>query len=80
MSVRFFLDKTRQKKHCGGEVVLRCAICIRGKRLTTTAGFSIQPELWDQNNQKVKLSTVSGKSVIVDGLTARDMNSRLKCK
>ena len=30
MSVRFFLDKTRQKKHSGGEVVLRCAICIRG--------------------------------------------------
>ena len=78
MSVRFFLDKTRQKKHSGGEVVLRCAICIRGKRLTTTAGFSIQPELWDQDNQKVKLSTVSGKSVIIDGLTARDLNSRLK--
>ena len=78
MSVRFFLDKTRQKKHSGGEVVLRCAICIRGKRLTTTAGFSIQPDLWDQDNQKVKLSTVSGKSVIIDGLTARDLNSRLK--
>jgi hypothetical protein len=77
MAVRFFLDKTRQKKS-GGEVLVRCSISIRGKRLTTTAGFSILPELWDQNKQKVKLSTIRGKSVIVEGLTARDLNSRLK--
>ena len=78
MSVRFFLDKTRQKKHSDGKVDIRCAICIRGKRLTTTAGFSILPELWDQDNQKVKLYTVNGKSVTIEGLTARELNSRLK--
>ena len=78
MSVRFFLNKTRQNKRGNGDVLVRCAICIKGKRLTTSAGFSILPELWDQENQKVKLSTASGKSVVVDGLTARDLNSRLK--
>ena len=78
MSVRFFLDKTRIKKHGDGAVNVRCAICIKGKRLTTTAGFSILPELWDQENQKVRLSTPNGKSVVIDGQTARDLNSRLK--
>lgn len=78
MSVRFFLDKTRTKKHGDGAVTVRCAVCIKGKRLTTTAGFSILPELWDQENQKVRLSTATGKSVVVDGQTARDYNARLK--
>ena len=79
MSVRFFLDKTRIKRNQNeGCVTLRCAICIRGKRLTTTAGFSILPELWDQENQKVRLSTSNGKSVVIGGLSARDLNSRLK--
>jgi len=79
MSVRFFLDKTRIKRNQNdGSVALRCAICIRGKRLTTTAGFSIPPELWDQESQKVRLSTTNGKSVIIGGLSARDLNSRLK--
>ena len=79
MSVRFFLDKTRIKRNQNeGSVTLRCAICIRGKRLTTTAGFSILPELWDQEGQRVRLSTPNGKSVVVSGLTARELNSRLK--
>lgn len=78
MSVRFYLDKSRQKKHSDGEVAVRCSICIRGKRLTTTAGFSIKPDLWDQDNQKVKLSTGANKPVMVGSLTARELNSRLK--
>ena len=78
MSVRFFLDKTRTKKHSDGAVTVRCAVCIKGKRLTTTAGFSIHPDLWDQDSQKVRLSTPTGKSVVVDGQTAREYNARLK--
>ena len=80
MSVRFFLDKTREKKRNQneGNVTLRCAICIKGTRLNTTAGFSLPPELWDHESQKVRLSTSNGKSVVIDGLSARDLNSRLK--
>ena len=77
MSVRFFLDKSHQKRRGDGEVTVRCAICIKGKRLTTTAGFSIKPELWEQDTQKVKLSYAT-KPVMVGRLTARELNSKLK--
>ena len=77
MSVRFFLDKTREKKRGDGDVTVRCAICIQGKRLTTTAGFSIKPEYWNQNTQRILLS-YAGKPVMIGSLTARELNSKLK--
>lgn len=74
MSVRFFLEGRPNKK---GEHPVRCQICIKGKRLSTTVGFSLKPEFWDQEGQKVKL-TFAGKPITGVKLTPKELNSRLK--
>lgn len=74
MSVRFFLEGRPNKK---GEHPVRCQICIKGKRLSTTVGFSLKPEFWDQDGQKVKL-TFAGKPITGVKLTPKELNSRLK--
>ena len=74
MSVRFFLEGRPNKK---GEHPVRCQICIKGKRLSTTVGFSLKPEYWDQDGQKVKL-TFAGKPITGTKRTPKELNSRLK--
>lgn len=74
MSVRFFLEGRPNKK---GEHPVRCQICIKGKRLSTTVGFSLKAEFWDQDGQKVKL-TFGGKPITGTKRTPKELNSRLK--
>lgn len=75
MAVNFYIDKRPNKQ---GEVAVRCSISIQGKRLTTTAGFSIKPEYWDSPSQRV-LSSFGGKAVVNSkGISAKMLNAKLK--
>jgi len=75
MAVKFYIDKRLNKE---GEAPIRCSVSIQGKRLLTTTGASIKPEHWDNSLQKVILSA-DGKAVTNSkGVTARQLNARLK--
>jgi len=75
MAVKFYIDKRLNKE---GEAPIRCSVSIQGKRLLTTTGASIKPEHWDNSSQKVIISA-DGKAVTSSkGVTARQLNARLK--
>lgn len=75
MAVNFYLEKRLSKQ---GEAPIRCSITIQGKRLVTTTGYSISPEFWNVDGQKVLLSA-SGKPVEnAKGIRAKVINAHLK--
>ena len=75
MAVKFYLDKRLSKQ---GEAPIRCSIMIQGKRLLTTTGYSIAPECWSSDAQKVLLSA-GGKPVVnFKGTKAKAINAYLK--
>lgn len=75
MAVKFYLEKRLNKQ---GEAPIRCSVMIRGKRLTTTTGYSIRPEHWNASRQEIKLSA-NGKPVANSrGVKAKVINGHLK--
>lgn len=75
MAVKFYLEKRLSKQ---GEAPIRCSIMIQGKRLLTTTGYSIAPDFWNSEAQKVLLSA-EGKSVVnFKGIKAKVINAYLK--
>lgn len=75
MAVKFYLDKRLSKQ---GEAPIRCSVMIQGQRLLTTTGYSIEPDCWDNDAQKVLLTT-AGKSVVnTRGVKAKVINAYLK--
>lgn len=75
MAVNFYIEKRLSKE---GEAPIRCSISIQGKRLITTTGSSINPECWDSTAQRVCLSH-GGKAVVNSkGVSARQLNTKLK--
>lgn len=75
MAVNFYIEKRLNKQ---GEAAVRCSISIQGQRLTTTTGFSILPELWDNTTQRIVLSS-DGKAVFNSkGVSAKMLNAKLK--
>ena len=75
MAVNFYIEKRLNKQ---GEAAVRCSISIQGQRLTTTTGFSISPELWDNTTQRIVLS-FDGKAVFNSkGVSAKMLNAKLK--
>lgn len=75
MAVKFYLEKRLSKQ---GEAPIRCSIMIQGKRLLTTTGYSIAPDCWNGDAQKVLLS-VGGKPVVnFRGIKAKVINAYLK--
>ena len=75
MAVKFYLEKRLSKE---GEAPIRCSISIQGKRVITTTGMSIAPDLWDSTAQKIPL-TFKGKPVVNSkGISAKLLNARLK--
>ena len=75
MAVNFYIEKRLNKE---GEAPIRCSISIQGQRLVTTTGSSINPEFWDSTVQRV-LTSHRGKPVVNSkGVTARQLNTKLK--
>ncbi len=75
MAVKFYLEKRLNKQ---GEAPIRCSIAIKGKRIITTTGYSIAPDCWDSNKQKV-ISTFKSKPVENSkGVKAMVINTHLK--
>lgn len=75
MATKFYLE-TRPNKR--GEVLVRCSISIHGKRLLTTAGMAVNPGAWNDGKQQVK-ATFAGKPYAnTKGMTAKEINARLK--
>ena len=60
MPVKFYLDNRPNKK---GDFPIKVSIVIEKERLLTSAGFSISPEKWNADTQKVKnkYSNASGQ-------------------
>ena len=73
MAVKFYLDKRPNKTT--DEVHIRVSISVKGCRLLSTVGYSINPETWDSTNQRVqpKFKTVNKKEA-----TSKIVNARLK--
>lgn len=75
MAVNFYIEKRLNKQ---GEAAVRCSISIQGQRLTTTTGFSIKPDFWDNTTQRV-LTSADGKSIYnKKGVSAKMLNAHLK--
>ena len=75
MAVKFYLDKRQNKQ---GEAPIRCSIMVRGKRLLTTTGYSINPDYWNADRQEIRQS-VGGKQVCNSkGVKAKVINGHLK--
>ena len=66
MAVNFYLEKRLSKQ---GEAPIRCSITIQGKRLVTTTSYSISPEFWNVDGQKVLLSASVRKKENVIAVT-----------
>ena len=75
MATKFYLE-SRSKKN--GEALIRCSISIHGKRLLTTTGITVNPQVWNEEKQQVKV-TIAGKQVVnAKGMKAKEINARLK--
>ena len=75
MAVKFYLDKRLSKQ---GEAPIRCSVMIQGQRHLTTTGYSIVPDCWDNDAQKVLLNH-AGKSVVnYKGVKTKVINAYLK--
>ena len=75
MAVKFYLDKRLNKQ---GEAPIRCSVMIKGKRLLTTTGYSIAPEYWNADGQKVVLSAGGRQVANSKGVKAKIINGHLK--
>lgn len=51
MAISFYLSNKPDKK---GDYPIRVSISVKGTRLLSTAGYSISPEKWNANKQRVK--------------------------
>lgn len=58
MAVRFYLDNRPNKS---GDHPIRVGISLNNDRLLTSTGFSIAPEKWDIDNQRVKQGCSNAK-------------------
>lgn len=75
MAVKFYLDKRLNKQ---GEAPIRCSVMIKGKRLLTTTGYSIAPDWWNADGQKVVLSAGGRQVANSKGVKAKVINGHLK--
>lgn len=69
MATRFYLDNRPDKR---GDHPIRVGVSMNGKRFLTSTGFSIAPEKWDENKQRVKQRCSNSR-----GHTFTVINSRL---
>lgn len=72
MPVKFYLDNRPNKS---GELPIRVSILIKNSRLLSTVGYSVRPETWDPEKQRVipNFKTVNNLSA-----TPKIINDRLK--
>ncbi len=71
MAVKFYLDKRPANKK--GEVAVRVSIYIKAVRAISTIGYTVSPEAWMQDEQKVDSTYKNSK-----GVTAKVINTRIK--
>ena len=58
MPVIFYLEKRANKK---GENPIRLSAIVKGARIQSTTGFSINPDVWDKDSMRVKPHQTNSK-------------------
>lgn len=69
MATNFYLDTRPNKK---GDHPINVSIVIKGKRLLTTTGYSISPDKWNKERQRVKQGFSNA-----NGITYNVINNKL---
>ncbi len=67
MAVKFYLDKRPANKK--GEVAVRVSIYIKAVRAISTIGYTVSPEAWIQDEQKVDSAYKISKGVTAKVIT-----------
>jgi integrase len=67
MAVNYYLEKRTDK---AGDAPIRVSVMICGVRLVTSTGYSINPQKWDSERQRVKQGASNSRGILYSTINA----------